>query len=90
MNAGGGRGVSAYRGDAHRRQLLAFLYSHAVRPEFTCRFVWSPGALAMWDNRCLQHFAINDYAGHRRELRRTTVLGEAPIPVGAEPAAVRA
>jgi len=61
--------------------LLEFLYAHAVRPEFTCRFVWSPGALAMWDNRCLQHFAINDYAGHRREMRRTTVRGEKPIPV---------
>ncbi len=70
--------------------LLDFLYAHAVRPELTCRFAWSPGALAMWDNRCLQHFAINDYSGHRRELRRTTVLGEAPIPVGADPAAARA
>ncbi|HEX2891245.1 TauD/TfdA dioxygenase family protein [Vineibacter terrae] len=66
--------------------LLEFLYDHAVRPEFTCRFAWSPGALAMWDNRCLQHFAINDYSGHRRELRRTTVLGEAPIPFSAAPA----
>ncbi len=62
--------------------LLEFLYGHSVRPEFTCRFTWSPGALAMWDNRCLQHFAINDYAGHRREMRRTTVQGERPIAVG--------
>jgi taurine dioxygenase len=61
--------------------LLEFLYAHSVRSEFTCRFTWSPGALAMWDNRCLQHFAINDYAGHRRELRRTTVQGEKPISV---------
>ncbi|HJQ58537.1 MAG TPA: TauD/TfdA family dioxygenase [Vineibacter sp.] len=61
--------------------LLEFLYAHSVRPEFTCRFTWSTGSLAMWDNRCLQHFAINDYAGHRRELRRTTVQGERPISV---------
>ncbi len=61
--------------------LLAFLFEQAVRPEFTCRFTWSPGALAMWDNRCLQHFAINDYGGFRREMRRSTVIGERPIAV---------
>lgn len=64
------------------KPLLDFLYAHSVRPEFTCRFVWSAGALAIWDNRCLQHFAINDYGGHRREMRRTTLRGEAPIAVG--------
>lgn len=62
--------------------LLNFLYEHSTRPEFTCRFVWKPGAMAMWDNRCLQHFAINDYGGHRREMRRTTLRGEKPIAVG--------
>ena len=64
--------------------LLNFLYEHAVKPEFVCRFTWSPGAMAIWDNRCLVHFAINDYSGYRRELRRTTVRGEKPIPVGAD------
>jgi len=48
------------------------------RPEFTCRFTWSPGALAMWDNRCVQHLALNDYDGFRRELHRTTVRGARP------------
>jgi len=64
--------------------LLSFLYEHAVRPEFVCRFTWSPGAMAIWDNRCLKHFAINDYSGYRRELRRTTIRGEKPIPVGGD------
>ncbi len=70
--------------EAESLPLLKYLYEHSARPEFVCRFTWSPGAMAIWDNRCLVHFAINDYAGYRRELRRTTVRGEKPIPVGAD------
>ena len=44
--------------------LLAYLLSHATRPEFTCRLRWSVNTLALWDNRCCQHFAINDYHGY--------------------------
>ncbi|MCW5746173.1 MAG: TauD/TfdA family dioxygenase [Alphaproteobacteria bacterium] len=62
--------------------LLAYLFAQSVRPEFTCRFTWSAGALAMWDNRCVQHFAINDYGGFRREMRRSTIMGERPLSVG--------
>lgn len=61
--------------------LLSFLHEHAVRAEFTCRFRWSAGALAMWDNRCVQHLALNDYDGFRRELHRTTTAGERPLSV---------
>jgi taurine dioxygenase len=59
--------------------LLGFLYAHSVQPEFVCRVRWSPGALTLWDNRCVQHIAVNDYDGHRREMHRTTVLGEVPL-----------
>ncbi len=59
--------------------LLDYLYDHSVRPEFTCRIRWAPHALTMWDNRAVQHFAVNDYDGFRRELHRTTNAGERPL-----------
>ena len=60
------------------RPLLNFLYQHATRPEFTCRFRWRARSLALWDNRCTLHYAINDYDGQRRLLHRTTIAGERP------------
>jgi alpha-ketoglutarate-dependent taurine dioxygenase len=59
--------------------LITFLHQHAVRPEFTCRFRWSQGAVALMDNRCAQHFAVQDYSGFRREMLRLEVEGERPI-----------
>ena len=61
------------------RRLLQYLFGHATRAEFTCRLRWAPGTLAVWDNRCLLHLAINDYDGSRRLLHRTTVAGERPV-----------
>lgn len=55
--------------------LLNYLYAHAARPEFTCRFRWAPGSLAFWDNRCTWHLAVNDYHGQRRLLHRITLEG---------------
>ena len=61
--------------------LLNYLYEHSVRPEFTCRIRWAPHTLTMWDNRAVQHFAVNDYDGFRRELHRTTNAGERPLSI---------
>jgi taurine dioxygenase len=58
--------------------LLAHLFHHSVHDNFTCRLRWQPHMLAIWDNRCTQHLAINDYRGQRREMFRTSVKGSAP------------
>jgi taurine dioxygenase len=58
--------------------LLNFLYQHQVRPEFTCRFSWQPGSIALWDNRCAQHNPVNDYHGYRRVMHRITLAGDRP------------
>lgn len=60
------------------RPLLQYLFGHTTRVEFTCRLRWTVGTLAVWDNRCLLHLAINDYDGSRRLLHRTTVSGDTP------------
>jgi taurine dioxygenase len=61
------------------RPLIDFLQMHQTRPEFTCRVRWSPGTLTVWDNRCTQHSAVNDYHGQRRRMRRLTVGSQTPV-----------
>jgi taurine dioxygenase len=64
--------------EAESAPLLAYLFAHQVRPEHTCRFVWQPGSIALWDNRCTQHNPVNDYHGHRRVMHRITLAGDRP------------
>lgn len=70
---------------AESQPLLSYLYRHAINENFTCRFRWSAGALAIWDNRCVMHNALNDYSGVRREMYRTSVRGTSPEPARAGP-----
>ena len=65
--------------EAESRPLLDYLHQHCLRPEFSCRLRWQPGSLAVWDNRCTLHYAVNDYDGSRRLLHRTQVRGEKPV-----------
>ncbi len=67
---------------AESQPLLQYLYRHAARPEFTCRFVWAEGSMAFWDNRATWHCAMNDYHGHRRLMHRITVQGSPFPPLG--------
>jgi len=59
-------------------ELLDFLHNHTTDVRFQYRHRWRNGDVVIWDNRSTQHFAINDYAGFRRELHRTTVRGSIP------------
>lgn len=59
------------------RPLLDFLFAHLVRHDFTCRFRWEPGSVAMWDNRFTLHLPINDATAERRVMIRATALESA-------------
>ena len=59
------------------RPILGYLLAHATRPEFTCRFRWQVGSMAVWDNRRALHYPVNDYLGYRRVMHRITIRGEA-------------
>jgi len=66
--------------DEESLPLLNMLYAHMARPEYTVRFRWRPGCVAIWDNRVVQHIALNDYNGpERRVMQRVTVAGERPV-----------
>ena len=59
--------------------LLAFLYAHSVRPEFTVRYHWSEGDVGFWDNRVTQHSVVGDFGEQHRVIQRVTLRGDAPV-----------
>ncbi|NNL66528.1 MAG: taurine dioxygenase [Myxococcales bacterium] len=59
--------------------ILEMLHAHSTRPDFTCRVSWQPGQLTIWDNRSVQHYAIDDYAEHERIMYRVTIEGTRPV-----------
>ena len=64
--------------EAESNQVLSILFDHIQRPEFQVRFHWEPDSVAFWDNRCTQHYAVADYTGHRRVMRRVSIRGDRP------------
>lgn len=58
--------------------LLPFLYRQAAIPEYQCRLRWQPGTVALWDNRCVQHYAVSDYFPANRLMERVTIAGDRP------------
>ena len=58
--------------------LLGRLYHETRRPEFQCRFRWTPGAVAFWDNRATMHYASSDYHPQRRAMDRISIQGDVP------------
>ena len=65
---------------AESEALLSMLLEHVGSPAFQCRHRWSPGTLTMWDNRCVQHYAVPDYTS-RRVMHRLPVTGTKPTGI---------
>ena len=63
--------MSAEESDVLLRHLTQFVTNN----RFTVRYRWTPGTIAMWDNRCTQHHVLNDFEGERL-IQRVTVMGD--------------
>ena len=59
--------------------ILNMLFQHVQKPEFQVRWRWKENAIAFWDNRITQHYAVNDYLPNRRVMHRATILGDKPF-----------
>ena len=70
-------GVSA----ADSRYLFDLFQQHVTRLENTVRWRWTPGDLAVWDNRATQHYAIDDYGDLPRRMHRVTVSGDLAVGI---------
>jgi len=64
--------------DAESEWLLDRLSMQAMHPEWQVRLRWTPGTVAMWDNRATQHYASSDYYPQRRVMERVSIKGDRP------------
>ena len=64
--------------------LLGYLTRWVANPRFTVRYRWQEGTVAVWDNRCTQHFVLNDFEGERI-IQRVTVMGDRPQTAAPSP-----
>ena len=59
--------------------LLSYLIGRAAIPEYQVRWRWTPGSVAIWDNRCTQHYAVMDYWPAPRKMERAGIVGDRPV-----------
>ncbi|WP_353860621.1 TauD/TfdA family dioxygenase [Azospirillum formosense] len=76
-------------GTSDSNRLIGIFTDHATRPENTVRWHWSPGDVAIWDNRATIHRAVDDYGNRPRVVRRTTVAGDVVVGVDGRPSVTR-
>ncbi|MDR7100604.1 taurine dioxygenase [Lysobacter niabensis] len=60
------------------QHLLQYLISQAHVPEYQVRWRWTPGSVAIWDNRSTQHYAVMDYPPCHRKMERAGIIGDVP------------
>ena len=58
--------------------LLNYLIGRAAIPEYQVRWRWQPNSVAIWDNRCTQHYAVMDYWPAVRKMERAGIIGDKP------------
>ena len=78
-----GQFVQRFIGQTHADSQLLFqlFQEHVTRLENCVRWSWRAADVAIWDNQATQHYAIYDYHGLDRTMRRTTVAGEVVVGV---------
>jgi taurine dioxygenase len=59
-------------------ELLNYLVRQAFVPEYQVRWRWTPNSVAIWDNRCTQHYAVQDYWPAVRKMERAAIIGDIP------------
>jgi taurine dioxygenase len=64
--------------DDESTALLEFLLHHIDAPRFHCRWRWTPGDLAIWDERSTNHRNAGDRLLQQRTIRRIEIDGDRP------------
>jgi taurine dioxygenase len=63
---------------AESEMLLSLLTSGLDSPRIQVRWKWTPGDVAIWDERSTNHRAVADHFPQMREVRRCEIEGERP------------